>query len=64
MMRKKLTAFVISLTNFLMPEEVRTEIIRQINSLERTAPDSMEAGVLRNYLDWVLCIAVGNLYRR
>lgn len=34
-------------------DEVKTEIRRQINRLERTAPDSMEAAVIRNYLDWV-----------
>jgi ATP-dependent Lon protease len=39
----------------LLPEsdEIRTEVIRQINRLESTAADSMEAAVIRNYLDWV-----------
>ncbi len=37
-------------------EEVKTEIKRQINRLERTAPDSMEAAVIRNYLDWVFAL--------
>lgn len=35
-------------------EEVQLEIMRQINRLERTAADSMEAAVIRNYLDWML----------
>ena len=42
-----------------MTEEVRTEVIRQINRLERMAPDSMEAGVLRTYLDWVIALPWG-----
>lgn len=37
-----------------LTEEVYTEIMRQVNRLEKTAPDSMEAAVIRNYLDWVL----------
>lgn len=37
-----------------MSQDVRTEIGRHISRLERTAPDSMEASVLRNYLELVL----------
>ena len=37
-------------------DEARTEIHRQVNRLEKTSPDSMEAAVLRNYLDWVLAL--------
>lgn len=37
-------------------EEVKNEIKRQINRLERTAPDSMEAAVIRNYLEWVFAL--------
>lgn len=37
-------------------EEVKTEIKRQVNRLERTAPDSMEAAVIRNYLEWVFAM--------
>jgi len=40
-------------------DEVRTEILRQLGRLERTAPDSMEAGVLRNYLEWALALPWG-----
>lgn len=47
------------LNKILMAEEIRTEIIRQINRLERMTPDSMEAGVLRTYLDWVLALPWG-----
>lgn len=38
------------------PEEVKLEIKRQINRLERTAPDSMEATVTRNYLEWIFAL--------
>lgn len=37
-------------------DEVKGEIKRQINRLERTAPDSMEAAVIRNYLEWVFAL--------
>ncbi len=47
------------LESLLMPDEVRTEILRQISRLERTAPDSMEAGVLRNYVEWILALPWG-----
>lgn len=46
-MREKLDALPLT-------EEVYTEVMRQINRLEKTSPDSMEAAVIRNYLDWVL----------
>lgn len=37
-----------------MSSEARTEAIKQIKRLEKTAPDSMEATVLRNHLEWLL----------
>ncbi len=37
-----------------MPTEARTEALKQIKRLEKTAPDSMEATVLRNHLEWLL----------
>ncbi len=42
-----------------LSEEARNEVNRQINRLEKTTPDSMEAAVLRNYLDWVLALPWG-----
>lgn len=48
-MRKKLAQFDVQ-------EEVKSEIKRQINRLERTAPDSMEAAVIRNYLEWIFAM--------
>ncbi len=35
------------------PEEVKTEVRRHVNRLEKTSPDSMEATVTRNYLEWI-----------
>lgn len=35
------------------PEDVKVELRRQVNRLERTSPDSMEATVTRNHLEWV-----------
>jgi ATP-dependent Lon protease len=41
------------------PEEAHAEVKRQISRLEKTAPDSMEATVLRNYLDWMFSLPWG-----
>jgi ATP-dependent Lon protease len=56
---EEIDAYRQRLDKVLMTEEVRTEVGRQINRLERMAPDSMEAGVLRTYLDWVLALPWG-----
>lgn len=37
-----------------LPEEARTEARRQLNRLEKTAGDSLEATVIRNHLEWLL----------
>ena len=42
------------LDNLAIPEKTKLEVARQINRLERTAPDSLEATVTRNYLEWIL----------
>ncbi|HRN78408.1 MAG TPA: endopeptidase La [Candidatus Dependentiae bacterium] len=42
-----------------MPEDQKTEVRRQINRLERTAPESLEATVTRNYLEWVFALPWG-----
>lgn len=43
-----------------MPEEVRIEVNRQLNRLEKTSPDSMEAAVTRSHLEWVISLPWGN----
>jgi ATP-dependent Lon protease len=40
-------------------EDIKKEVKRQIGRLERTAPDSMEAGVIRNYLEWIFALPWG-----
>jgi ATP-dependent Lon protease len=42
-----------------LPEEARTEAIKQMNRLKRTAPDSMEATVIRSHLEWLLGLPWG-----
>jgi ATP-dependent Lon protease len=37
-----------------LPEDARAEATRQLRRLEKTAPDSMEATVLRNHLEWLM----------
>lgn len=44
----------------LLPEEVKNEINRQLNRLEKTSPDSMEAAVTRNHLEWILSMPWNN----
>lgn len=44
-----------------LPDESKQEVTRQINRLEKTAADSMEAAVLRNYLDLVFALPWGTL---
>jgi len=51
-MHEKLTALPVS-------DEIKEEISRQISRLERTAPDSLEATVTRNYLEWIFAIPWG-----
>ena len=48
-MREQLQALEVS-------DEIKKEIGRQINRLERTAPDSLEATVTRNHLEWVFAL--------
>src|SRR5690606_12047628 len=48
-MREKLHALEIA-------EEIKKEVARQINRLERTAPDSLEATVTRNHLEWIFAL--------
>jgi len=52
-MRKKLLTIP-------LPETTKQEIIRQIDRLERTAADSLEATVTRNYLEWIFALPWGN----
>lgn len=47
------------LNDLTMCAETKHEITRQINRLERTAPDSLEATVIRNYLEWIFALPWG-----
>ncbi len=40
-------------------DETKEEVRRQVNRLENTAPESMEAMVIRNYLDWIFALPWG-----
>lgn len=42
-----------------LSEEARAEAGRQLRRLEKTSPDSMEASVLRNHLEWLLSMPWG-----
>lgn len=52
--------FRTKLAELPISEDSQQEINRQINRLEKTAPDSMEAAVIRTYLEWVLAMPWGN----
>jgi len=45
-----------SLAELDLGAEINTEITRQLNRLEKTAPDSVEATVTRNYIETVLAL--------
>jgi len=47
------------LTTLPVSDETKKEINRQLNRLEHTVPDSMEAAVIRNYLDWIFALPWG-----
>jgi ATP-dependent Lon protease len=40
-------------------DDIKLEVGRQLNRLERTAPDSLEATVTRNYLEWIFALPWG-----
>lgn len=44
------------LATLQVPDATHKEIARQLSRLERTAPDSMEAAVIRNHLEWVFAL--------
>ncbi|CDK30757.1 endopeptidase La [Candidatus Babela massiliensis] len=48
------------LSSIELPQEVKSEATRQLNRLEKTSPDSMEAAVIRNHLDWILALPWNN----
>jgi len=43
----------------LLPEKIKSEMKKQLNKLERISPDSMEASVTRNHIEWVLSMPWG-----
>lgn len=43
-----------------LTDEARLEAIKQYKRFKKTAPDSMEATVIRNHLEWVLGMPWGN----
>ncbi len=44
------------LHTFDMADDIKKEIGRHLNQLERTAPDSLEATVTRNHLEWIFAL--------
>jgi ATP-dependent Lon protease len=39
-----------------LPDELKTDIMRNISRLERTTPDSLEANVTRTHLEWIFAL--------
>ena len=50
---EEIDAMRTKLEKLAAPEEVKVEVRRHVNRLEKTSPDSMEATVTRNYLEWI-----------
>lgn len=42
-----------------LPEKIKIEMRKQLHKLERISPDSMEASVTRNHIEWVLSLPWG-----
>lgn len=53
---EEIDAMHMKLAQLKASEEVKSEVKRQVNRLERTAPDSMEAAVIRTYLEWIFAL--------
>lgn len=49
----------LKLAELPLPEEARTEANRQLNRLEKTSPDSMEAAVTRSHLELIISLPWG-----
>jgi len=56
---EEIEEFRAKLEKLQVSDEVKKEIHRHLNRLERTAPDSMEAAVTRNHLEWVFALPWG-----
>lgn len=39
-----------------MPQEIEKEVRKHLNRLEKMHPESSEASIIRNYLDWCSCL--------
>ncbi len=48
-----------SLASMGIPEKIKKEVEKSIDKLERVAPDSMEATVTRNHIEWLLAMPWG-----
>ena len=48
-----------SLAKLEIPEKIKKEILDNIDRLERISPDSMEATVTRNHVEWLLALPWG-----
>lgn len=57
--QEEIEAMRAKLEQLTLPKEAYTEVTRQLNRLERTAQDSMEASVTRNYIEWILALPWG-----
>jgi ATP-dependent Lon protease len=57
---EEIEAMRTKLTNLPVSESTKKEILRQINRLEKTSPESLEATVTRNYLEWIFSLPWGN----
>jgi ATP-dependent Lon protease len=57
---QEISEYYETLETLNLKPEIATDIKRQISRLERTAPESMEAAVTRNYLTWVFSLPWNN----
>ncbi len=51
---EEIQEFKLKILDAKMPESTEKEALRQLGRLERMHADSAEAGIVRNYLDWLI----------
>jgi ATP-dependent Lon protease len=56
---EELEKFKEKLDTLAAADDIKEEVKRQINRLENTSPESMEAMVIRNYLEWIFALPWG-----
>ena len=52
--KEEVREYMKNLTDLNLPKEAKKEAFKQLSRLEKMHTESSEAGIIRNYLDWIL----------